>query len=48
MFWDSTHNTTKYAYKLSTLTVVDSENCSRAVMFCLALQESAKNAKNFS
>lgn len=39
IFWDSTHNMTKYCYKLATFTAVDSENRSRAVMFNLGLSE---------
>ncbi len=44
-FWDSTHNTTRYEYKLSSFTVVDSEGSSRAVMFCLSLSETAEDCK---
>ncbi len=40
MFWDSTHEMTKYDYKLSTFNIVDSEGKSRSVMFNLTLEES--------
>ncbi len=45
LYWDSTRNTTKYSYKLSTFTVVDSECSSRAVLFCLTLRETAEECK---
>ncbi len=45
LFWDLTHNTTKYPYKRSTFTLVDSENCSIAVHFCLTVRESASECK---
>ncbi len=45
LYWDSIHNTTKCLYKLSTFTVVDSESSSRAVLFRLALRETAEECK---
>ena len=39
VFWDSTHNLTKYYYKFSTFTVIESENKSRSVFFNLGLSE---------
>ena len=38
-FWDSTHTSTLYDYKLSCMTVVDSECVSRTVLFHLTLHE---------
>lgn len=43
LFWDSTHNMTRYAYKLASFTVVDSEGCSRAVLLSLNLEEAAED-----
>ncbi|KAI0565477.1 Ubiquitin-like protease [Gracilaria domingensis] len=39
IFWDSTHNTTRYNYRLATMTAVDSEGVSRAVLLGLTLHE---------
>jgi hypothetical protein len=40
---DSTHHVTSYAYKLSSILVVDAEGRSRPVLFCLLLDEMAAN-----
>jgi hypothetical protein len=40
---DSTHHVTSYAYKLSSIFVVDGEGRSRPVLFCLLLDETAAN-----
>lgn len=45
LFWDSTHNATRYAFKLATFTVIDSEGCSRAVLMTLNLEETAEACK---
>ena len=39
VFWDATHNTTRYEYKLSSFNAIDSEGKSRCVMMCLMLRE---------
>jgi len=45
-FWDSTHNTTRYNYKLATFTVIDSEGSNRAVLLSLNLTETAVDCLN--
>ena len=42
VFWDATHNTTRYEYKLSSFTAIDSEGKSRCVMMCSMLRERKK------
>ena len=41
-FWDVTYNSTRFALKLGTFTLVDSEFGSRAVFFSLCLNETAR------
>ena len=45
LFWDSTHNTTKFLYRLASFTLIDSEGRNRPVLFSLALQETAETCK---
>ncbi len=44
-FWDSTHNMTRYDYKVSFFTIIGSEGCSGAVSFCLFLSETAERCE---
>lgn len=41
--WDSTHNMTRYDYKLSSFTLIDAEGTSRSVLFHLTLVENAES-----
>ncbi len=43
LFWDSTHNSTRYHFKLSTFTLVDSGGKSRAVLLSLNLHETTSD-----
>ena len=42
-FWDSTHNVSRYAYKLSTVCLIDSEAKARPILFHMTLNEREKN-----
>ena len=44
-FWDFTHNSTRYPYKLSSLPLVDSEGRTRPILFHLTLYESTNDQK---
>eukprot|EP00171_Calliarthron_tuberculosum_P005332 IDg5332t1 len=43
LIYDSTHNMTRYAYKLSSFSLLDSEARTRPVLFCLTLDETTSN-----
>lgn len=42
LFWDATHDVTPYDYKLCSFTFVDSEGCSRAILFFLTLHQTGE------
>ena len=46
-YWDSTHEISRYAYKLSTLSLVDSECKTRPVLFQLMLNQTSQNHSSF-
>lgn len=45
LMWDSTHNATKFLYRLASFVLIDSEFHNRPVLFSLALKETADSCK---